>query len=140
MPQFYATDDLQSWIHCCIEERYDDSDSEYLQLVTEDIKSLKDACRDMLEMAGIELGTLMDALMNTIDFENLLENLKNQYEDDLAKLNAPEVVYDKDAGIDHTDKSFSTAVSACVAFGCTETGNEMVWVATHGWMCKKHRD
>ena len=49
------------------------------------------------------------------------------------------VIYDKDAGIDHTDKSFSTAVTPCVALGCNETGNEMVWVATHGWMCMKHR-
>jgi hypothetical protein len=107
MPQFYCTDDLQTWMHVCIEERYNDEDSEYLLLVTADMRSLKDACQEHLITAGIDLeSTLMTALMNTIDFENLMENLQNQYEDELEKLKEPEVIYDKDAGIDKTDTMY----------------------------------
>lgn len=45
----------------------------------------------------------------------------------------PEVIFDKAAGIDHTDKSFSTAVNVCV--GCNSTENVNTLSATGQWMC-----
>ena len=49
--------------------------------------------------------------------------------------NEPVLIYDKDAGIDHTDKSFSTAVNVCV--GCNSTKNVDTLSATGQWMCKE---
>jgi len=139
MPYLNSSDDLQHFVFVAITERCDNGDSEYLQLVTEDLKSLKDACRDMLQMMVESNWTVfIQSLINTIDMPDLLQALQERYADELAELNAPEVVYDKDAGIDHTDKSFSTAVSPCVVFGCTETGNQMVLIHTHGYICRKH--
>jgi hypothetical protein len=116
MPQFYATDDLQSWIHACNEEQFqslfeDGDSSAFILQLTKDVKSLRGECQELLRLTGVDVeSTLMTALLNTIDYENLLENLQNQFEDELSELKERVLIYDKAAGIDHTDESFSTAV------------------------------
>lgn len=124
MPQFYETDSIQCWIHSCISEKYDsleDGDSsEYLLRITECVKNLEQEAEEFLQLdyVGFE-SSLFRAVLNTIDFPELLVSLKEQYEDELAELNQLiakkvekelEVIYDKDKGIDKTDKAFSTAI------------------------------
>ena len=115
MPQFYETDSIQCWIHSCIQEKFeakfeDQESAEYLLHITESIKNLEEEAGEFLhlEYVGFE-SSLFRAILNTIDFPDLLQSLKEQYEEELAELKEPEVIYDKDAGIDHTDKAFSTA-------------------------------
>jgi len=43
----------------------------------------------------------------------------------------PEVIYDKDAGIDKTDAMFACCL-------CGKKGEEMVIVPIHGHLCKNH--
>jgi hypothetical protein len=119
-------------MHTCIEERFeaefeDGDSSEFILRLTKDVKSLREECQELLLVSGVELeSTLMTALLNTIDYKNLMENLENQFEDELDELkkrianqvkkelekcDVPEVIYDKAAGIDKTDTLFHSCVS-----------------------------
>jgi hypothetical protein len=117
MPQFYATDDFQCWIHACIEEHFqslfeDGDSSEFILHLTKDVKSLRGECQELLTLAGIDAeSTLMTALLNTIDYEDLLDDLQKQFEDELDEMKKRVLIYDKDAGIDETDKHFGIASS-----------------------------
>ena len=134
MPQFYATDDLQAWITACIYEKFEaefeDGDaSEFILRLTKSVSSLKDECQELLTLSGLDMeSTLMTAMLNTIDYKNLTENLQNQFEEELDELNKRILIFDKAAGIDHTDKSFSTDVGDvkcwfCNARGCDDIQN-----------------
>jgi hypothetical protein len=92
MPQFYENDSLQCWIHSCISEKYDSmtedgEGAEYLLRVTESYENLEDeACEFLsLDQLGCE-SSLFRAILNTIDFPDLLKSLKEQYEDELEDL------------------------------------------------------
>lgn len=108
MPQFYETDSLQCWIHSAISEYYEtleDDGKEYLLRVTESVKNLEQETEDLLHLHQLSFeSSLYRAILNTIDFPELLVSLREQFEDELAEAKEPEVIYDKEAGIDKTDK------------------------------------
>jgi len=92
MPQFYETDSLQCWIHSAISEKYEmDEDKEYLLRITSNIKNLEDETCDLLSLENVGCeSSLYRAILNTIDFPDLLASLKEQFEDDLEGINSPD--------------------------------------------------
>lgn len=88
----YASDHIQTWIYCCIEEKYDslspDEATEYLLYITEDTANLKSECKELLEASGLDTNSMLgDAIINTIDMPDLFQNLKDNYETELADAN-----------------------------------------------------
>jgi hypothetical protein len=90
---YYSTDNFQCWIRACIEERFDDLEDDekldYIERVT-DRDGLREECQDMIEsvvdMRGWnnKMGTMpfVSALMNTIDFEVLLQEVSDDMEEE----------------------------------------------------------
>lgn len=109
MPSVFATDSVQAWFYVCLEEKCDaHPDSDYLLYITENIQNLKSELAEFLETEQIcTESPLIKAIYNSIDFYQVLEWLRGHFKDELEELNAddePEVIDDKDAGIDKTDK------------------------------------
>ena len=94
---YYPTDNFQCWIRSCIEERFDGLDDDekldYIERVT-DYGGLKVECQDMIEMMvdmrawnnNMGLMPFVSALMNTIDFEVLLEEVSDDMEEEKKTL------------------------------------------------------
>jgi len=90
---YYDTDNLQCWIRSCIEERYecleDEDQPDYAKLVSSR-SGLRQECQDIIEVTIDDTSVWKDkdapvnpfirALMNTIDFDDLLEDVKNDME------------------------------------------------------------
>jgi len=117
MPQFYETDNLQCWIHSCISEKYetlsnDGEGSEYLLRVTESVCALEEETEEFLQLeyVGFE-SSLFRAIINSIDFPDLRESLKEQYEDEINEINERLLNSEKAKDIDQADKSSSSAMA-----------------------------
>lgn len=90
---YYPTDNLQCWLRAAIEERCDcleDTEQpEYIKLVSSH-SGLRQECQDIIEMMidatsnwkdkDAPVNPFIRALMNTIDFHDLLEDVKNDME------------------------------------------------------------
>jgi len=56
---------------------------EYASRVLVSIESLREECEEFLEMNNTNAGTtLVDAIMNSVDWEELLSDLRDYYKDD----------------------------------------------------------
>lgn len=85
MPQFYETDSIYTWMRVCVVEHWEALDKEEAKEYKKRISTvadLKEACEEFLIMSGITSSTLMDAIMNTIDWGELLEDVLKDIDDE----------------------------------------------------------
>lgn len=96
MPQFYATDNLQCWFQVLVEEHadsleydeFDDERIEFIQRVLKNTDTLTQFCEESLEMmidnpkvtAAPKRSPFVQALLNTVDWDEILHNLRNELE------------------------------------------------------------
>ena len=83
MPQFYENDNIQCWIRAVITEKYesfdeDDEKAEYAERVS-DYGGIRAEVEDVIEMM-VDTMSFINAIMNTIDWEELLDDVAKDIE------------------------------------------------------------
>ena len=88
---FYSHDNLQCWFQTCIEEKIEslsrDPDDlhifalDYINDTLQNKETLKDECEEFIQMAieTKDMGTLLSAIMNSVDWDDLLDDLRDEY-------------------------------------------------------------
>ena len=82
---FYGCDNIQCWFQACIEEKYDAMDEceagAYATYILAGIERLREECGEFLDTAMNNTGgTLADAIMNSVDWDDLMSDLREYYE------------------------------------------------------------
>jgi hypothetical protein len=83
MPMFYATDDLQSWFTCALQESYDALENsaeqkEWVNRVLINNDTIAEECEDYIDMYYMKSekkNLFYIAIMNSVCFEKLLKSM-----------------------------------------------------------------
>lgn len=103
MPPFYYTDNLQTWLRVVIDESLESYETNeeklaYIEIVT-NINSLKQTCEEAIEtqLQATNGGCdpFMQALMNTIDWEEMLDDVTNDMEGEKDAIEQEEYSFKK---------------------------------------------
>ena len=87
MPPFYARDNLDCWFAAYFTERYEDLEGkeaqEWYEAVTKDCEGMAE---EILEECGISSATLVDAIMHSVDWDWVVDQIKDIVEDEPEKI------------------------------------------------------
>ena len=87
MPAFYETDSIYTWMRVCVVEHWEwkasdkEEAKEYKKRIST-VAGLKEEGEEFLIMSGVTSSTLTDAIMNTIDWGELLEDVLKDIDDE----------------------------------------------------------
>ena len=103
MPQFHPSDDLTSWFAVCFIERYeslDEPDAKTFAFEVIEESEHLDRAEEFLRLSNLVNDTLVDAILNSVDWDDVKERFKTaiEYDDDNDSL--PAVIID---GVEHKD-------------------------------------
>ena len=92
MPQYYANDNLQCWFRACIDEHYgsleSDADRLYYIHSLSSMEGLREFCDETVELIVDKRGnkSFVEALMNSVDWDALFNDMTNDMEEEKKAL------------------------------------------------------